>query len=211
MIGAGEAPRYLDLAARWLGALHGSRLALDRSFDLANELANLGEWAGLIGRTHWGEGRAAAAIVARLRARASGLRLETRVPIHKDFHYEHIVVGDRLTAIDFDEARLGDPAFDVAHFCAYLDLLAHRLGSAAQGRALTGVFLDAYARQTGWTPDERFGFFYAYTCVKIGKQLCTTRGPRPWPAGRERRRQVRLMLERGLAALAPELAAGGLA
>ena len=43
-----------------------------------------------------------------------GCRLETRVLIHKDFHYEHGVVGERLAVIDFDEARLGNPTFDLA-------------------------------------------------------------------------------------------------
>jgi hypothetical protein len=97
---------------------------------------------------------------------------------------------------------MGDPTFDLAHFSAYLDLLAERQGGvAADARALPGVFLDAYARQTGWTRDERFSFFYAYTCIKIARQLCITQGPRPRPAGRERQRQVRLTLDRGLATL----------
>jgi aminoglycoside phosphotransferase (APT) family kinase protein len=198
-----EAPYYMDLAATWLGALHTCQLSLDRRFQMASELANLQAWAALVDRVDAGGDETAARLARRLAECAGGLRLEKHVPIHKDFHYGHLVVDQGLTVIDFDEMRLGDPSFDLAHFCANFDLLAHRQGgSPARFAALRGAFLDAYARHTGWAPDERFSFFYAYTCVKIARQLCTMHGPRPWPVGEERRRQVRLVLERGHAALA---------
>ena len=37
------------------------------------------------------------------------------VPIHKDLHPGHVLVGDDVYVIDLDEARNGDPTFDVAH------------------------------------------------------------------------------------------------
>ena len=48
------------------------------------------------------------------------------MPIHKDFHTGHLLVGDSVWVIDLDEARQGDRAFDLAHFCAYLELHGDR-------------------------------------------------------------------------------------
>ena len=43
--------------------------------------------------------------------------------------------------------------------------------------------------------------FYAYTCLKIAKQLCTVAGVLPRPHGEEEHRQAAAMLEEGGAAL----------
>jgi aminoglycoside phosphotransferase (APT) family kinase protein len=105
--------------------------------------------------------------------------------------------------IDFDEMRYGDPAFDLAHFCANLHLLFCRRHPSSQQSphqlaTLQRAFLNAYAGQTGWVKDQRFVYFSLYTCLKIAKQLCTGRGPHPRPAGDERRRQVYRILEQGV-------------
>jgi hypothetical protein len=98
--------------------------------------------------------------------------------------------------------RLGDPNFDLAHFCANLHLLAYRTSELPYSfSALQRAFLNAYAAQTHWVADERFVYFYAYTCLKIAKQLCTLRGLRPRPEGEEQHRQVALIIEQGLAAI----------
>ena len=48
--------------------------------------------------------------------------------------------------IDFDEMRLGDPNFDLAHFCANLHLLAYRLNNSPfHFNALQSAFLRGYA------------------------------------------------------------------
>jgi hypothetical protein len=136
------------------------------------------------------------------------LDFSARVPIHKDFHYEHILIdgglegGLALKVFDFDEMRLGDPNFDLAHFCANFYLLAYRNNEhTAQFTDLQNIFLDSYSRETGWKWDEKFLFFYIYSCLKIAKQLCKLRGPRPWPEGEEQQSQVWLMIEQGLAIL----------
>ena len=51
-----------------------------------------------------------------------------------------MLVGDRLHVIDLDEARQGDPAFDLGHFSAYADLL-----DGEEPGALAVMFLDEYA------------------------------------------------------------------
>ncbi len=120
--------------------------------------------------------------------------------VHKDFHYKHVLVDGGLRVIDFDEVRLGDPAYDVAHFCVHLRLLACRtLGDPDGYAGLERAFLVAYTRRGGAVPIDRYAWFATYTCLKIAKQLCTTRGVRPRPDGDEVRRQVQVMLAQGLA------------
>jgi hypothetical protein len=197
-----DALRYMHLAAAWLGTLHRARLPLERRFQMAGELVNLKAWAALIGHRYPADAATATTIAQHLQDCAAALDLATDVPIHKDFHYAHMIADRGLRIIDFDEMRLGDPNFDLAHFCANLHMLAYRkTGTATAFAPHQSVFLKAYARHTGWTPNRCFVFFYAYTCLKIAKQLCTGRGLRPRPEGDECYRQMRLMLTQGHEAL----------
>ena len=194
--------RWMDMAGEWLGRLHTHALPLERHFRLEPELVNIQAWAALVGHKYPDEAAAALRISKHLQDHAGEMPFETQSPIHKDFHYGHIVVNGGLKVIDFDEMRLGDPNFDLAHFCANLHLLAYRLNNSPfQFSALQGTFLRAYARTAQWAPNERFVYFYAYTCLKIAKQLCSKRGLRPRPDGEEQHRQVQLMLEQGIGAL----------
>jgi aminoglycoside phosphotransferase (APT) family kinase protein len=201
-LNSAHALRYMDMAGTWLGALHRGKLPLDRRFNVTNELTNLQAWAALVGHKYSDQAEAATRISERLKELSGELRVESDKPMHKDFHYGHIVVNGGLKVIDFDEMRLGDPNFDLAHFCANLHLLAYRLNNSAfTYSAAQSVFQNAYTRSTGWETNDRFLFFYAYTCLKIAKQLCSMRGLRPRPDGEEQYRQVRLMIEQGLGAL----------
>jgi aminoglycoside phosphotransferase (APT) family kinase protein len=198
---AGE--RAVAQTAAWLASLHRARLDLDRRFQPATEMVNLEAWAALVGRTWPDQAISATRIAAGLRESASRLRLRADTPIHKDFHYKHVIVEGGLRVIDFDEVRLGDPAYDVAHFSAHLRLLACRTaGDAGALAGLERTFLDAYTDAGGQSSTALaapVSWFGAYTCLKIAKQLCTTRGVRPRPDGDEQHRQVQAMLAQGLA------------
>ena len=197
-----QALRYMRLAGHWLSRLHRYPMALEREFHITTELVNIRAWVALIAAKYPDVQEAATRITDYLERATANLQFDAHVPIHKDFHYGHIVVNGGLKVIDFDEIRLGDANFDLAHFCANLHLLAYRTSHAPfQFSTLQSVFLNAYAEHTRWVPNERFVYFYAYTCLKIAKQLCTMRGLRPRPDGDEQHRQVQLMIEQGLAAL----------
>ena len=196
----GAAVDAVERTAVWLAALHRASLLLDRRLKLDTEAVNLQAWAALVTRTWPAEGAMAATLSADLQAAAAGLELAAGVPIHKDFHYKHVLVGPSLQVIDFDEVRLGDPAYDAAHFCAHLRLLACRArGDPDALRDLEAAFLAAYSARAGALHAGPFSWFAAYTCLKIAKQLCTVRGVRPRPDGDEQRRQVGVMLAQGLA------------
>jgi phosphotransferase family enzyme len=193
----------LDRAARWLATLHRSRLQLDRTLDVMHETTNALTWAGLVAARHPSTGAVAARLTDALQTTRPP-SVDTARPIHKDFHYGHVIVGDdAVGVVDFDELRMGDPDFDVAHFAANLHLLSVRTGAPPIERdRWLDCFLGAYSDATGWKPGRGFDWFAGYTCVKIAKQVATGRGPQPRPGGDARTAQIDVILRKGLAWLA---------
>lgn len=167
-------------AARWLARLHGCGLELPRRLDLAAEVSSAHEWAAVIGAREPVLAGPAAALAqrwAREVAAGGADGAGAGVPLHKDFHPAHVLVGDRLTVIDLDEARCGERTFDVAHFCTNLDLLPQPWAPDARA-----AFLEEYAAASGWSAtapstERAMAVFGAYTCLKIAKQLSVGSGP----------------------------------
>jgi aminoglycoside phosphotransferase (APT) family kinase protein len=171
----------LDRTADWLGELHRRRVPLDRMFEPERELATVRGWATAIGDRYPDLGDLGAGIVTRLEERAPDLDVRSAVPIHKDFRHDHVFVDDAIRVIDFDEVRLGDSAFDLGHFCAYLRVMERpHDGDHRQVAWLQDRFLNAYRRATGWKWDDRLSSFIAYGCLKIAWQLAV----RSYPAHR---------------------------
>jgi aminoglycoside phosphotransferase (APT) family kinase protein len=195
-----ERSEGMAAAGRWLATLHSSTIGLDRRLDLASETRNVGEWAQLVVDYHPAAAQAIDRLLERIRSLAPQIAVSSRSPIHKDFHYQHVLVDrGRVVVIDLDEMRAGDPAFDIAHFGANLRLLSLREQMAGYDLArLESAFLAGYTSLRPYEPDSRHEFFHAYTCVKIAKQLVRGRGPAPVPTGAERSRQLELILAEGL-------------
>jgi aminoglycoside phosphotransferase (APT) family kinase protein len=184
-------------AARWLARLHRADVALPRRQDLAQEAVSTAEWATVVGEHHPDLLPAAQTIARDWHA---GLAVRAAVPIHKDFHAGHVLLGEGTCVIDHDEARLGDPAFDVAHFCAYLELSP----GGPRGALLQQVFLGEYRAAGGRAaaPGE-LAPFAAYTWLKIAKQWAVGSGPGRNADDARRRLGVVEALGRGRACLAP--------
>jgi hypothetical protein len=193
-------PAGLEGAAHWLAVLHGADLTLERVLDTRHEADNAGVWADLVAEQCPASATAAHRLAAWVSADPPPVS-EPFVPIHKDFHHRHVIVGDSVGVVDLDEARMGDPAFDLAHFGANLELLARRSGaSSADGGLWWRTFRDAYGQRTGWDDDDRLAWYAAYSHVKIAKQLVTGRAPGSRPSGRAREAEVAHVLAAGLAA-----------
>ena len=192
----GEAQRAARGAGGWLARLHGSGIRPGRTIDMQAEIENAGRWAARVGALHPAHAHAAEALADELARWVTRLPFAADVPIHKDFHHRHVVASPRIGVIDFDEVRMGDRSLDPAHFCTYLWL--HGIRSAFRHRQVVErAFLDEYCARSGRRPGATFAFFAAYTCMKIAKQLAQATGVEPRPAGRERDRQLRLVLAHG--------------
>jgi aminoglycoside phosphotransferase (APT) family kinase protein len=171
--------RDARLAARWLARLHTSAVRLPRTFSLDQEEQSTREWARAIADHHPGLAGRATALAAGWAAGARAAPSVPAVPIHKDFHPGHVLLGDDVCVIDLDEARNGDPTFDVAHFLGYLELMAPDATRTAT------AFLEEYAEATGWADAGTYRSFSAYTWLKIAKQCALGTGPcRTVPADR---------------------------
>lgn len=131
---AGESivPDLLDgnafLAERIAGALHSfhtSGLRLDRSHDLAGELAALAMRVEQVEALNSDIGETANACL-RCVQRAAGIDRSWRcLPVHRDFYHDQVLTdGGHLAVLDLDDAAMSDPAVDVANFAAHLILLA---------------------------------------------------------------------------------------
>ena len=184
---------------RWLARLHGADVRFEREVDPKAEVRDAATWAAVVAAADPDLGPVALDLATRLGSMPIE-HADRIVPLHKDLHQRHLLVqrraaGWRLSVIDFDEARMGDPSLDVAHLCANLDLLQQRgQDRAADWRA---VFLDEYARRAGWREGPTWPFWYAHACLKMAKQLSTGRGPWPVPPDAERRRLTSSVLAAG--------------
>lgn len=161
-------------AARWLARLHSCGVCLPRRFSVDDEARTCGTWAAVIGRVYpdlagWAR-RLAHSWPESVPARGT----DAWVPIHKDFHPAHVLVGTGICVVDLDEARQGDAAFDVAHFCAYLPLHG---SDDTDTTALARAFMREYAELTGWVDGGAYAAFRGYTSLKIARQWATGSGP----------------------------------
>ena len=182
-------------AARWLAELHLSSVQLPRSFDTLREVTSTHAWAAAVGR-HSPQLLQPAQRLASLWATIGPpSKPGSHVPIHKDFHAGHLMIDDHVWVIDLDEARHGEQAFDLAHFCAYLEFRGDRDG------ALQKIFLREYAQRTGWSDDGSLARYTAYTWLKIAKQLALRSGPGRTPVA-DRPRAVGEAVAKGMACLA---------
>lgn len=160
-------------AARWLARLHSSNVVLPRRFSVEEEAATTRGWATRIGEV---DQRLAdqAGHLADGWVTAVGSGTDGRAPIHKDFHPGHVLIGDDTSVIDLDEARQGDPAFDVAHFLTYLQLLSiHNVADPG----LADAFVKEYVGETGWRDAGTLDGYRAYAWLKIAKQWAIGSGP----------------------------------
>jgi aminoglycoside phosphotransferase (APT) family kinase protein len=155
---------------RWLHAVHRSGARLARRLDLSHEVSNLAAWSEEIGRADARLAGAARTLAETLAVAATRMPLIRSATIHKDLHLDHVIVDASGWAwvIDLDEARMGDPAFDVAHLSAY----AEETGAGAAGEA----FVAAYGDLEGPEVAFRLAYFHAYTLLKITKQRVRTHG-----------------------------------
>jgi aminoglycoside phosphotransferase (APT) family kinase protein len=190
------------LAARWLTTLHTSPAVLTRRLDLAHEVADAEEWASRVANAAPSAREPAFALADRLAAAAADLPAVDPVPVHRDFHAGHVVAVGKpmgtggVVVLDLDEARMGDPASDVASAVTYLE--AAPWPGAQEMRT---AFLAAYGIPAGPDPARRMAFYSACTSMKIAKQLVTGRGPVLPASGAQRAAGLTAILRRGLACL----------
>jgi aminoglycoside phosphotransferase (APT) family kinase protein len=133
-------PSATARAGAWLAAFHGSALTSPRSCGPGKQVGAVARWVRRQPQLE--------KLGRELQAALLSLSDPGR-PVHYDYYHSQVVVPARgpTTVFDLDEAGMGDPAFDVAHFDAHLDLLAlRRHGDPAALSGARRAFHSGYER-----------------------------------------------------------------
>ncbi len=158
---------YVKGAARWLAKLHNSNVRLDGEFFRDDEIeasrryARAGSWLLPTLKSD------IQSISNQLIDAQKTLPLHARKPIHGDYHPRNIIVSpDLTTVIDFEEARMGDPAFDLGYFVAQTKM-THGLGDATI-QAVKAFIQEYQENQPSMDPDlaQRAAVFEAQTYLQ---------------------------------------------
>ena len=116
-------------------------------------------------------------ITALARELSDRLRAATPSPprlIHRDFHGDNILVGDRgLVLLDFEDCAMGEPADDVGSNWAQLTWHTRKAATSALPEAGRRAFLDAYLANADPatarclpTYAAMHCFLYAHPCLR---------------------------------------------
>jgi hypothetical protein len=156
-------------AGEWLASFHGSGLTSPRSCGPAKQRRATARWASEAGGLQ--------ELAPPLDEALSSLP-DPRRPVHYDYYHSQIVATENgpTVSLDLDEAGLGDPAFDLAHFDAHLELLALEwTGDPASFAAAQRAFERGYAAVA--PPPPRRAALAAFAWFKLAHQLVRRRAP----------------------------------
>jgi aminoglycoside phosphotransferase (APT) family kinase protein len=104
-------------AGAWLAAFHDATVDLARECGPERQRRDVASWAAK---------QPAIAAAARRVDRALADAPDPMRPVHYDFYHSQALIDDDggIVVLDFDQAGMGNPAVDVAHFEALLGALA---------------------------------------------------------------------------------------
>jgi hypothetical protein len=179
--------RQEPLAARgagtWLATFHAAPLEIPRSCGREKQRASTLRWAA--------ETPQLAVLAAELDRALAGVP-DPGLLVHYDYYYGQVALatvpspppsvardGARVVTFDLDEAGMGNPAFDLAHFEAHLELLALRSFDRPDALApAVEAFRLGYA-ETAPLPQEHAAL-KAFAWFKLAHQLFQRGAPEAW-------------------------------
>lgn len=167
---AGEdAGRALEGAASWLLKLHSCRFRGGRIYGYQRHFHTLGVWERNLVSAHRDLGAEFGNIRRLIKKELTKSKKGPRVPTHRDFSPEHLVVDeDRFVGLDFDEFCQYDPLFDVAHFIAHLRFLAlTSFGALDYFDSQAARFEEAYASGSPSFSQARMRLMLAIAFLKL--------------------------------------------
>lgn len=172
-VAADDRPSAAEAAGAALRSLHAADVLLARTLQPEAEADAVRLWARRIGR-HVPAVAALCGDVAQRLARAmTDVPLLPGVPVHKDFHAGHVLLaGSRAWILDVDEARMGDPALDVAHFLVHLDAAGWPEVDDARR-----AFWNGYGDVPGDDAGRRLALFRAWAGLKLARQVVAGSAP----------------------------------
>jgi aminoglycoside phosphotransferase (APT) family kinase protein len=129
----------------------GIELGAPRPFD--GEAVMLGSFAELMRPVSPGLAERFDEWLGAVKAEAASQPAQPRVFTHGDFSYTQLILDGRsMGLVDFDTVCQAEPAMDIGHFFAYLQLAGRKAGGAARDEVtarLRTEFLSAYIDHRG--------------------------------------------------------------
>jgi Ser/Thr protein kinase RdoA (MazF antagonist) len=155
------------LAGGWLAAFHRSPLQSPRSCGHEKQVRAVHRWTR--------PGDALATSAERLATALDALE-DPELPVHYDYYHSQVLMppDGPTVVLDLDEAGRGDPAFDVAHFEAHLELLALQWSGDPEAFApARAAFRAGYGSDIPEPPPA----LRAFAWFKLGHQLLARNAP----------------------------------
>ena len=169
LIAGEDSNRAIEGAATWLLKLHACRFRGGRIYGYQRHFHTLGVWERSLASAHRDLGDEFANIRKSIKKELAKCKRGPRVPTHRDFSPEHLVVEeDRFVGLDFDEFCQYDPLFDVAHFIAHLRFLAlTSFGALDYFDSQAARFEEVYASGSPIFSQPRMRLLLAIALLKL--------------------------------------------
>lgn len=136
-----------EAAGRWLATLHRLSLPLGKQLTMQDELTAVERYRYELNTAHPQKRAEITAISEVILSELGRLSECGELLIHGDYHPANILVesSGKVTVIDFDQARRGDPLWDVAYGAYQIQIAGfHRFGSFSAYDRFVAAFLQAY-------------------------------------------------------------------
>jgi phosphotransferase family enzyme len=137
-------------SARWLSKLHRTKVSMSRFNSPSDQAALAQRYKEALVRIFPQYSKRILSITQKLAQKRRQFGRTPARPIHGDYHPKNIIVSPTsVTAIDFEEACMGDPAYDLGYFIAQTRMTQ---GLRPQITRMMDAFLDEY---TKLSPSDR--------------------------------------------------------
>jgi hypothetical protein len=133
-----ERPNEAVNAGVWLASFHGSGFNSPRNCAPSKQLGAARRWSEEVDSL----GRVSSNLEEALRTLD-----DPALPVHYDFYHSQMIIRPEgsTVVLDLDEAGMGDPYFDLAHFKAHVRLLSlQRFGDPDRFEPLEMAFVKGY-------------------------------------------------------------------
>lgn len=135
---------------RALADFHSSRIHIDRSYSVTNEVEKLSELFADLVNSQPELKESLVKVEGDCRRIAESLPSSKSVPIHRDFYFDQVLVSRKhVYLLDLDMAAMGPPELDVGNYLAHLDEYSIRFPSEeASCQKAAEAFLERYLERS---------------------------------------------------------------
>jgi thiamine kinase-like enzyme len=174
-------PQAVQLAGRWVGKLHTLAIMGPPARSLERQASKVNQVASQVKGAHPSLAPRTARVRRQILQKIMSADPASFVPCHGDFLPKNVVFDKgTLTAIDFEECGLFDPAKDVGKFLGNLEVKADIYPVPFDVPHLQRQFLDAYLEAAGHADWGRIAAYHALGLLKHARRQRTARDAEVW-------------------------------